>query len=85
MKINFRKISAYLLLLVIVLYIITGFGITRYQVVEKITFGMLSKSLSFKIHHNLIYPLVIFTIIHLYYSCSLFNRFKYHKILTLHA
>ena len=79
MKINIRKISAYLFLLVIVLYIITGFGITKYQAIEKLTFGMLSKSLSFKIHNNLIYPLVILLIVHLYYSCSLFNYFKNHK------
>ena len=75
-KINFRKIAAYLFLLVLVLYVITGYGITRYQIVEKITFGILSKALSFRLHRLLIYPLIILLIIHLYYSCSLLDYFK---------
>jgi len=68
-----------LFLLVIVLYVITGYGITRYQIVEKLTLGLLSKPLSFKIHQTLIYPLVIFLFIHLYYSSGIFNFLKNYR------
>lgn len=76
MKKKLRLISAHLLLAVIVLYIITGFGITQYRFIESITFGLLTKSLSFKIHSNLIYALVVLLLMHLYYSCSIFKFIK---------
>jgi len=73
MSFNFRRFAAYLFLLTIILYVITGYGITRYQTVEKLSFGLLTKALSFKIHQWLIIPLVLLVVIHLYYSCSLFG------------
>ncbi|MBD3248421.1 hypothetical protein GF336_00060 [Candidatus Woesearchaeota archaeon] len=76
MKINIRKWTSYLALATIVLYIITGYGITQHRFMEKITFGLLTKSLSFKIHSWLIIPLLLFLLLHLYYSCSLFKRLK---------
>ena len=72
-KNQIRKTTAYLALITIILYIITGYGITQYRIVEKITFGLLHKSLSFKIHSWLIYPLIIFLLVHLYFSCDLFS------------
>jgi hypothetical protein len=45
-----RKTNAYLALTTVILYIITGYGITQYRVVEKITFGLLTKAWSFTIH-----------------------------------
>ena len=68
-----RKWASYLALIVIILFIITGYGMTQYRIVEKLTFGLLQKSLAFKIHSFLIYPLIIFLLVHLYYSCSLFR------------
>ena len=45
-----RQIVHWLLLAVIVLYLLTGFGITQYRVIEHLTFGLLSKALAFQIH-----------------------------------
>jgi thiosulfate reductase cytochrome b subunit len=63
---NYSKLINWALLIVIILYVITGFGMTEYQTMEKLTLGLLSKPLSFKIHSILIYPLVILTILHIY-------------------
>ena len=67
------RINAYLALVTILLFIITGYGITQYRTVEKITFGLLNKALSFQIHAYLIYPLILFLAIHLLFSCNLFG------------
>ena len=73
-KAKYRKTAAYLAITTVILYIITGYGITRYQIVEKLTLGLLSKALSFKIHLWLIVPLVIFLALHLYFSCDLLKK-----------
>ena len=73
---NINKLVAYLSLVTIILFIISGLGITQFKIMGLLTFGLLTKSLSFKIHSYLIYPLIIFVLLHLYYSYNLFNRFK---------
>jgi len=52
----FKKITRWALLVAILLYVITGYGITEFRIVERITFGLLTKPLSFDIHHYIIYP-----------------------------
>ena len=61
-----RQVVHWLLLAVIVLYILTGFGITSYRAVEFLTFGLLTKPLAFKIHDDLIIPFVILIGLHIY-------------------
>jgi dolichol kinase len=61
-----RQIVHWLLLAVLVLYLITGFGITQYRVVEHLTLGLLTKPLAFKIHDNLLIPFIILMILHIY-------------------
>ena len=73
---NLRKLAAWLFLLVIVLYVITGFGITKYQVVGKLSFGLLTKALSFKIHSVLIWPLIILAVVHVGQAYGLFDFLK---------
>lgn len=46
-----RKIIQWLLLAAAVLLLITGLGITEYRIVETISFGLLTKSLSHQIHN----------------------------------
>jgi len=48
-----------LLIIVIILFIFTGFGITNYQIIEAITLGALPKLTSYQIHLNLIIPFLI--------------------------
>jgi thiosulfate reductase cytochrome b subunit len=74
-RIQIRKTAAYFSIATVILYIVTGYGITQYRTVEKLTFGLLSKSLSFKIHSWLIIPLIIFLFTHLYFSCDLLRGF----------
>jgi cytochrome b subunit of formate dehydrogenase len=61
-----RQVVHWLLLAVIVLYLLTGFGITEYRVVENITFGLLTKPLAFMIHDNLLIPFIILLGLHIY-------------------
>jgi len=53
-----------LLLIVIILFILTGFGITNYQIIEPLTLGILSKVTSYQIHLNLTIPLIILLGVH---------------------
>jgi cytochrome b subunit of formate dehydrogenase len=61
-----RQVVHWLLLAVIVFYLITGFGITQYRIVEHLTFGWLSKPLAFKVHDNLLIPFIVLLILHVY-------------------
>jgi thiosulfate reductase cytochrome b subunit len=61
-----KQIVHWTLLTVLVLYVVTGFGITAYRTVEFLTFGFLSKALAFKIHDNLIIPFVVLIGLHIY-------------------
>lgn len=45
-----RCIIAWLLAGVSILLVLTGFGITRYEVITPLTLGLLDKAVSYKIH-----------------------------------
>jgi thiosulfate reductase cytochrome b subunit len=60
-----KKVIPWLLLAVLALYIITGFGITEFRTIEAITFGLLTKNLSFKIHNALTIPFVVLLVVHI--------------------
>jgi hypothetical protein len=49
----------WLLTVVVIICLITGFGITEYRIVEPLTFGLLTKSLAHKIHINSEIPFII--------------------------
>ena len=61
-----RQVVHWLLLAALVLYLLTGFGITQFRVVEQVTFGLLTKPLAFKIHDNLIIPFIVLLGLHIY-------------------
>jgi hypothetical protein len=61
-----KRLVRWLLFAFALLYIISGFGITRYQIVEPLTLGLLTKPLAFKIHDNLILPFAALLALHLY-------------------
>jgi len=61
-----KQIVHWSLLAVLVLYVLTGFGITEYRAVEFLTFGLLGKALAFKIHDDLIIPFVVLIGLHIY-------------------
>jgi hypothetical protein len=63
-----KTLTHALLTVVILIFIITGFGISNYQIIESLTGGMLSKLASFQIHSNLIIPLIILLILHIAFT-----------------
>ncbi len=60
-----KQTVIWLLAIVIVLYGVSGFGITEFRTVETLTFGLLTKNLAFKIHNSLEIPFVILLLLHL--------------------
>jgi cytochrome b subunit of formate dehydrogenase len=60
-----KRIVNWLLALTSVIYLITGFGITQFRVVESLTFGLLTKNLAFRIHNILWIPFLILLILHI--------------------
>jgi cytochrome b subunit of formate dehydrogenase len=61
-----RRVVHWLLVAVIVLYLITGFGITEFRVVQHATLGLLSKNVAFYIHNALLIPFIVLLILHIY-------------------
>ena len=61
-----RKVTHWLMVAVILLYGITGYGITQYRIVEPTTLGLLTKPLAFKIHDNLLIPMLVLLALHIY-------------------
>ena len=59
-----RKVVRWSLLVLVLMYVLTGYGITEFRTVESITFGLLTKPLSFVIHHYLIYPMAGLLTVH---------------------
>lgn len=52
---NVKKIVRWLLLVNVLIYIISGLGITQSRIIETLTLGILTKPLSFKIHNQLVF------------------------------
>ena len=52
------------LLVVTVIYFISGFGITQFMIIEDYSFGLLTKNLAFKVHNNLWIPFIALLVLH---------------------
>lgn len=63
-----------LLTVVIVLFIITGFGISNYQIVTSLTGNTLSKITSYQLHTTLIIPFIVLLIAHIAFTMG--KKFK---------
>ncbi|MFC1846128.1 hypothetical protein ACFLYM_01775 [Chloroflexota bacterium] len=61
-----KKITYWLLGITTVLFIVSGFGITEYRIVESLTFGLFTKVLAFKLHEILWIPFVILLAFHIF-------------------
>lgn len=62
----FRKAVHWSLFGVVVLKLVTGYGITQFRLVEALTFGLLTKTLAFRIHGVLAIPLMVLLGLHIY-------------------
>lgn len=74
------RIAHWSLAIVTILFVVSGFGITEFRVIETITFGLLTKNLAFRIHEVLWIPFVILLVLHVYQS--LIRKNKGHKKIT---
>jgi cytochrome b subunit of formate dehydrogenase len=65
-----RKTVRWLLLTTVVVFVITGFGITEFRIVESLTSGLLTKNLAFGIHASpgLWLTLIVLSILHIGFS-----------------
>ena len=59
-----KQTIRWLLLVVVLLYGVSGLGITEFRIVEAATFGILTKSLAFKIHDSLLVPFLVLLVLH---------------------
>ncbi|MBR9682041.1 MAG: hypothetical protein GOV00_04590 [Candidatus Altiarchaeota archaeon] len=58
------------------IYLISGLGITRTNIIEPLTLGLLTKSLSFRIHSVILIPFVILLGLHIYSTVRSKHRKK---------
>lgn len=65
---RFRRFIHWLIAIALVVYVVTGFGITEYQTVTDWTFGVLDKATSMKIHNNFEWPFAILLAVHIFVS-----------------
>ena len=72
----FKKIIHWLLVVLLIIFLVSGFGITEFRTVESITLGLLTKNLAFKIHENLWIPLLILLGLHLFFLLLVKRRNK---------
>jgi hypothetical protein len=68
-----------ILLLLVLAYGITGFGITQGRIVSMLTFGLLSQPMAFLVHDNLLIPFIIFLLLHIFYKPLAGVLFKVRK------
>jgi thiosulfate reductase cytochrome b subunit len=61
-----QRTIKWLLLAVTLLFVVTGFGITQFRVVETITLGWLGKAWALRLHDNLWIPFVILLVLHIF-------------------
>ena len=69
-----KRIIHWSLFVVVIVYVITGLGITEYRIVESLTFGLLTKSLAFTIHDNILIPFLVLLTSHICFSFILKNN-----------
>jgi len=60
-----KKVIDWSLYALTIAYLLTGLGITQYRAIERLTLGLLSKSLSFNIHEYMLIPFLIFLTAHI--------------------
>jgi cytochrome b subunit of formate dehydrogenase len=66
---DLQRAVGWLLLVLALLLVVTGLGITEYRTVEAVTFGLLGKALSFQLHSLLWIAFLVVLATHLLLSC----------------
>jgi type IV secretory pathway TrbL component len=80
-KINwsfFRMLVRWLLFVGVLLYILSGYGISESRAVESLTLGLITKQVAFSIHDNLIIPFALLMFLHILpFFIRLFRRISH--------
>lgn len=77
----FTRISAWLLLAVVVILVVSGWGITRTEIIYKATFGLIDRRLADFIHRVSILPLVVLFLSHVLLNIRLaIYRTNQHRV-----
>jgi len=63
-----RAAIRYLLLVLTLIYLISGLGITQYQIIEPLTLGVLTRNMAFRIHDFLLAPFVVLLLVHVLFG-----------------
>jgi cytochrome b subunit of formate dehydrogenase len=62
---TFKAAVHWSLLILTVLYLVSGLGITQYRIIEAVTLGLLTKNLAFRIHDVLLIPFAALLCVHI--------------------
>jgi hypothetical protein len=74
----FRMMVRWLLFVTVLLYVLSGYGISEPRAVESLTFGLVTKSVAFSIHNNLITPFALLMFLHILpFFIRLFRRMSH--------
>jgi cytochrome b subunit of formate dehydrogenase len=65
-KLTLKKAIAWTLLAVTLLFLLSGWGISQYQIVTPLTFGLLGKAQAFQVHEWLWVPFGALLLVHVY-------------------
>lgn len=60
-----KKGVRWLLLAAILLYLVSGLGISEFRTVQHLTFGLLGKDTAFRLHDALLAPFIALLILHI--------------------
>ena len=61
----FKAAVHWFLLILTVLYLVSGLGITQYRIIEDLTLGLFTRSLAFRIHDGLLIPFFTLLCLHM--------------------
>lgn len=61
-----KRAIAWMLLAVTLLFLLSGWGITQYQIVTPLTLGLMGKATSFQVHEWLWIPFGVLLVVHVY-------------------
>lgn len=70
MNVMIEKAISWLLVLAMVLYVVSGFGITKSEQVTSMTGGLITKGVSYQIHNTLLIPTILLTVLHIIFSLN---------------
>lgn len=71
-----KRIIHWILVAYIVVYIVTGFGITEFQTVEPLTFGLMGKAGAMRLHDNMEIPFIVLIGVHIFLILVLRDKNK---------